>query len=94
MELQSTWIARVLSGRLSLPGEDQMMADVKLLYEELEASSDHPKSYTHMIGMKQVKGLAVLVRKFQLWKFCTRVVAIRNSMVDMIRSDPLLMCWW
>jgi len=45
-ELQSKWVARVLSGRINLPSEDRMMEDVKAFYLKLEAHG-WPKRYTH-----------------------------------------------
>lgn len=51
-ELQSKWIAGVLSGRVSLPSSDEMMADVEAFYRTLDASGI-PKRYTHNIGDSQ-----------------------------------------
>ncbi|KAL5748516.1 hypothetical protein ACOSP7_025558 [Xanthoceras sorbifolium] len=45
-ELQSKWIAGVLSGRIMLPSQQEMMEDVKAFYSTLEASGK-PKRYTH-----------------------------------------------
>ncbi|KNA15835.1 hypothetical protein SOVF_094680 [Spinacia oleracea] len=47
-ELQSKWIAGVLSGRISLPSEEKMTEDVEAFYSELEAEGV-PKRYTHRI---------------------------------------------
>ncbi|KAJ6946505.1 flavin-containing monooxygenase-related family protein [Populus alba x Populus x berolinensis] len=48
-ELQSKWIAGVLSGHIALPSPEEMMEDVKAFYETLEASNI-PKHYTHNLG--------------------------------------------
>uniref|UniRef100_F6HCZ1 Flavin-containing monooxygenase n=1 Tax=Vitis vinifera TaxID=29760 RepID=F6HCZ1_VITVI len=48
-EFQSKWIAGVLSGRIGLPSEEEMMRDIEALYLLLEASGT-PKRYTHGIG--------------------------------------------
>ncbi|KAK9927508.1 hypothetical protein M0R45_024689 [Rubus argutus] len=48
-ELQSKWIAGVLSNRFALPSQDEMMEDVKAMYSLLEASGT-PKRYTHNIA--------------------------------------------
>ncbi|KAJ9173421.1 hypothetical protein P3X46_016557 [Hevea brasiliensis] len=48
-ELQSKWIAGVLSGRIDLPSKEEMMEDVEAFYLQLEASNV-PKSYTHNMG--------------------------------------------
>lgn len=45
-ELQSKWIAGVLSGRITLPSEDEMMEDAKALYSRMERDGI-PKHYTH-----------------------------------------------
>ncbi|XP_034704853.1 flavin-containing monooxygenase FMO GS-OX-like 3 [Vitis riparia] len=49
LELQSQWIAGVLSGRIGLPSQEEMMKDVEAFYLSLEASGT-PKRYTHKIG--------------------------------------------
>ncbi|XP_039170059.1 flavin-containing monooxygenase FMO GS-OX-like 4 [Eucalyptus grandis] len=51
-EHQSKWIAGVLSGRISLPSEEEMMEDVKDLYSELKALGI-PKRYTHNLANSQ-----------------------------------------
>ncbi|KAK3157090.1 hypothetical protein QOZ80_2AG0116030 [Eleusine coracana subsp. coracana] len=45
-ELQSKWVAGVLSGRIELPSKEEMMEDVKAFYLNLEALG-WPKRYTH-----------------------------------------------
>uniref|UniRef100_A0A0D9XM93 Flavin-containing monooxygenase n=1 Tax=Leersia perrieri TaxID=77586 RepID=A0A0D9XM93_9ORYZ len=45
-ELQSKWVARVLSGRVKLPSRDEMMEDAKAVYSKLEACG-WPKRYAH-----------------------------------------------
>ncbi|KAM7259591.1 hypothetical protein ACFE04_015332 [Oxalis oulophora] len=51
-ELQSKWIAGVLSGRIVLPSEEEMMTDIEEFYLSLEASGI-PKRYTHNIAKSQ-----------------------------------------
>ncbi|XP_050376654.1 flavin-containing monooxygenase FMO GS-OX-like 4 [Argentina anserina] len=51
-ELQSKWIAGILSNRIALPSQEDMMEDVKAFYSLLEAS-DTPKRYTHSIADHQ-----------------------------------------
>ncbi|XP_062027084.1 flavin-containing monooxygenase FMO GS-OX-like 5 [Rosa rugosa] len=48
-ELQSKWIAGVLSNRIALPSQEEMMEDVKAFYSSLEASGK-PKRQTHDIA--------------------------------------------
>ncbi|CAL5187620.1 unnamed protein product [Lathyrus oleraceus] len=45
-ELQSKWIAGVLSNRIALPSEEEMVKDIEDFYMSLEASGT-PKSHTH-----------------------------------------------
>eukprot|EP00258_Populus_trichocarpa_P010879 XP_002319003.3 flavin-containing monooxygenase FMO GS-OX-like 4 [Populus trichocarpa] len=48
-EVQSKWIAGVLSGRIALPSQEDMVEDVKIYYSELEASGV-PKNHTHNLA--------------------------------------------
>ncbi|KAL8166537.1 hypothetical protein V2J09_008036 [Rumex salicifolius] len=48
-ELQSKWIAGVLSGRLSLPSKEEMTEDVEAFYSRLD-DAGVPKRYTHALG--------------------------------------------
>ncbi|KAJ4713865.1 Flavin-containing monooxygenase [Melia azedarach] len=48
-EYQSRWIAGVLSNRIELPSEEEMMEDIKAFYSELE-SSGKPKRHTHYMS--------------------------------------------
>ncbi|KAK9927507.1 hypothetical protein M0R45_024688 [Rubus argutus] len=48
-ELQSKWISGLLSNRITLPSEEEMMEDVRAFYTSLEASGI-PKRYTHNMG--------------------------------------------
>ncbi|KAJ6426850.1 hypothetical protein OIU84_022440 [Salix udensis] len=51
-ELQTKWIAGVLSGHIALPTPEEMMEDVKAFYLTLEASNI-PKYRTHNLGVSQ-----------------------------------------
>ena len=52
-ELQSKWVAAVLSGRVMLPSEDKTMEDVTAFYAKRDANK-LPKRYTHKLGECQV----------------------------------------
>lgn len=52
-ELQSKWIAGILSNRIALPSKEEMAKDVDAFYSSLEASGT-PKRYTHNMGILQV----------------------------------------
>lgn len=45
-ELQSNWVAGALSNRIALPSKEEMLADVKAFYADLEALG-LPKHRTH-----------------------------------------------
>ncbi|PHU14697.1 Flavin-containing monooxygenase FMO GS-OX-like 3 [Capsicum chinense] len=47
-ELQSKWIAGILSGRISLLSKKDMIADIDAIYSSLDASNI-PKWYTHNV---------------------------------------------
>ncbi|KAM0058358.1 putative flavin monooxygenase, FAD/NAD(P)-binding domain superfamily [Helianthus debilis subsp. tardiflorus] len=47
-ELQCEWIAGILSGRISLPSQNEMWKDVEAFYDSLQASGV-PIRYTHNI---------------------------------------------
>ncbi|KAM6587619.1 hypothetical protein CsatA_010224 [Cannabis sativa] len=51
-ELQSKWIAGLLSDRFDLPSQEEMMDDVNAFYYSLEVSGT-PKRYTHNLGASQ-----------------------------------------
>ncbi|XP_047319577.1 flavin-containing monooxygenase FMO GS-OX-like 4 isoform X2 [Impatiens glandulifera] len=51
-ELQSKWISGVLSGRILLPANEEMMADIEAFYRGMEESGI-PKRYTHNMANSQ-----------------------------------------
>lgn len=51
-ELQSKWIAGVLSSKLQLPSEEEMLADVEHYYKHM-LESGIPKHHTHLLGHSQ-----------------------------------------
>ncbi|KAG7658203.1 FAD/NAD(P)-binding domain superfamily [Arabidopsis suecica] len=51
-ELQSKWIAGVLSGRIPLPSKEDMIMEIKTFYSRLEVQGI-PKRYTHRMGNTQ-----------------------------------------
>ncbi|TKY70848.1 Flavin-containing monooxygenase FMO GS-OX 5 [Spatholobus suberectus] len=52
IELQSKWIAGILSNRIALPSKEEMTEDIEAFYSSLEASGT-PKRYTHHMGPVQ-----------------------------------------
>jgi hypothetical protein len=61
VELQSKWVAGVLSGWIKLPSKEEMMEDVKAFYSKLEARG-WPKRYTHNLSHCQVDVYEYLVK--------------------------------
>lgn len=55
-EIQSKWVAAVLSGRITLPSPEMMMEDLTASYTMLEALGI-PKRHTHKLGKIQSKYL-------------------------------------
>jgi hypothetical protein len=53
-ELQSNWVAGVLSGRIELPSEEEMMREVMAFYSGLDACGQ-PRRYTHVLGDLEVR---------------------------------------
>lgn len=53
VEIQSKWVASVLSGRVELPSQEEMMMDVEAFYLKLDAAG-LPKRYTHSMSDYQV----------------------------------------
>lgn len=51
-ELQSKWIAKVLSGRVRLPPEEEMVAEIEAFYLNMEKRG-LPKRHTHQLGEQQ-----------------------------------------
>jgi hypothetical protein len=59
IELQAKWVARVLSGKILLPTEEEMMESVKDIYRFMEENALH-KRHTHSIRPFQVRTLVFL----------------------------------
>lgn len=59
-EIQSKWVAAILSGRVTLPAPEKMMEDLIASYAMLEALGI-PKRHTHKLGKIQVRS------RFPIW---------------------------
>lgn len=53
-EMQSKWVAGILSQQISLPSQAEMISDVESFYEKLK-SDGIPKRYTHSMGYAQTE---------------------------------------
>lgn len=78
-ELQSKWVALVFSGKISLPSEDDMLADVHKQYREMEENGI-PKRHTHSLDFKfeYVDWLAAQVG----WGIEDRLKEISRNILD------------
>ncbi|KAG0549908.1 hypothetical protein BDA96_01G294800 [Sorghum bicolor] len=56
LELESKWVAALLSGRAALPSEEDMMADVQEEYQRME-DAGKPKRHTHTLWPRWVEYL-------------------------------------
>ncbi|KAI3736170.1 hypothetical protein L6452_15704 [Arctium lappa] len=50
-ELQSKWIALALSGKISLPSQDEMLINIREYYQEMEENGI-PKRYSHSLNFQ------------------------------------------
>lgn len=62
IDLQAKWVASVLSGKVSLPSEEDMLADLEQYYRLLE-DKGIPKHHTHSLDLNMVVqfGLSQLI---------------------------------
>ncbi|XP_010053918.1 flavin-containing monooxygenase FMO GS-OX5 isoform X1 [Eucalyptus grandis] len=51
-ELQSRWVAKILSGKILLPSEEEMMSSVHEYYQRIEAAG-WPKRHTHRLQLEK-----------------------------------------
>ncbi|KAK2407362.1 Flavin-binding monooxygenase family protein [Trifolium repens] len=65
IELQAKWVARVLSGKVLLPTEEEMMESVKDIYRFMEENA-LPKRHTHSIRPFQADYKGWLVKQIGL----------------------------
>ncbi|CAK9159370.1 unnamed protein product [Ilex paraguariensis] len=56
LELQSKWIAQVLSGKVLLPSQEQMLADIQEYYKHMEECGI-PKHHTHTLNPTEFRYL-------------------------------------
>ena len=59
IELQSRWVAGVLSGKVALPSEEEMASSVEELYQHMEEIG-WPKHHTHQLQQKVDISSAIL----------------------------------
>ncbi|XP_066360521.1 flavin-containing monooxygenase FMO GS-OX-like 4 [Miscanthus floridulus] len=85
-QLQASWVAGALSGRIQLPSEEEMMEDVRALYTELEAVG-WPVRYTHCMKHTQFEYDEWLAE--QCGGHAGRVEEWRKDMFDAARKKTV-----
>ncbi|ONK73789.1 uncharacterized protein A4U43_C04F35380 [Asparagus officinalis] len=94
IDLQAKWVARVLSGKISLPPEDEMVASMDEYYFQMEEIGK-PKRHTHELYPDEVEHLNWLTAEVGLppledWRFqIYRTVLRRISAHDDNYRDNL-----
>ncbi|CAA7044017.1 unnamed protein product [Microthlaspi erraticum] len=83
-ELQSKWIAGVLSGRIMLPSKEDMLMEIKNLYATLEGEGI-PKRYTHSLGINHFEYNDWLAS--QIWVLRNRGVEERDVFDEFHEED-------
>ena len=84
LELQSKWAALVISGKILLPSEDDMLAEVHEHYRELDKNG-FPKSLTHSLWHK------VIIDSY--WSLLCPLHFFSNIDISQ-RTFFLLQIWW
>ncbi|CAL5381469.1 unnamed protein product [Camellia sinensis] len=83
MEFQSKWIARVLSGKLLLPSEEEMLADVQQHYLHME-ESQIPKRHTHLLNPSEFGYMDWLAAQVGLPPADQRLIEIFSQLVTCV----------
>ncbi|XP_038982496.1 flavin-containing monooxygenase FMO GS-OX5-like isoform X1 [Phoenix dactylifera] len=73
LELQSKWIAQVLSNKIALPPEEDMITSVNNLYLQMEETGK-PKHHTHSLGADKAEYMNYLAAEvgeppIEEWRF-------------------------
>jgi len=87
-ELQCKWVARVLSGKVLLPTEKEMLADVEEYYQQMEKDG-FPKHMTHYVHFKEVL-LSLHLFQQHLWdEFCGSFsIHMRVFVLAVLKRNP------
>ncbi|XP_039141823.1 flavin-containing monooxygenase FMO GS-OX5-like isoform X1 [Dioscorea cayenensis subsp. rotundata] len=93
LELQSKWIAQVLSGKVTLSSQETLMASIEAYYQELEHVGQ-PKHHTHSLHPNEIEYLNWLASEVSLpsieeWKIQMYHAVIESfkSGIDGFRDD-------
>ncbi|WJX26687.1 aliphatic glucosinolate S-oxygenase [Trifolium repens] len=86
VELQAKWVAKVLSGKILLPTEEEMMESVKEFYQFMEENG-FPKHHTHSLRPFQSNYKHWLVEQIGLpplenWKDDMLMECLKNILIE------------
>lgn len=86
VELQAKWVAKVLSGKILLPTEEEMMESVKEFYQFMEENG-FPKRHTHSLRPFQSNYKHWLVEQIGLpplenWKDDMLMECLKNILIE------------
>ncbi|XP_039141522.1 flavin-containing monooxygenase FMO GS-OX5-like isoform X2 [Dioscorea cayenensis subsp. rotundata] len=85
LQLQSKWIAHVLSSKVVLPSEKTMMASVEAYYQELERVGQ-PKHHTHYLLPNEIEYLNWLTSEVSLPPMEEWRIQIYRAAIESLKS--------
>jgi hypothetical protein len=74
-QLQARWIAKVLSGKVQLPSQSEMMKSVQAFYAQFEASGSPMPHLHYLQGDSQVSSCCLLWELFYKYYLILRVLS-------------------
>ncbi len=74
-QLQARWIAKVLSGKVQLPSQSEMMKSVQAFYAQFEASGGSMHHLHYLQGDSQVSSCCLLWELFYKYYLILRVLS-------------------
>ncbi len=77
-QLQARWIAKVLSGKVQLPSQSEMMKSVQAFYTQFEASGSPMHHLHYLQGDSQVSSCCPLWELFYKYYFILRVLSNKD----------------
>ncbi|KAH7659470.1 Flavin monooxygenase FMO protein [Dioscorea alata] len=85
LQLQSKWIAHVLSSKVALPSEETMMASVEAYYQELERVGQ-PKHHTHFLHPNEIEYLNWLTSEVSLPPIEEWMIQMYRAAIENLKS--------
>ncbi|KAI8545374.1 hypothetical protein RHMOL_Rhmol07G0034900 [Rhododendron molle] len=88
IELQSKWIARVLSGKAILPSEKEMLVDVEEHYRDM-ADRGVPKHHTHKVHPHEFEYLDMIADLAGVPPVAERIKEIQKRFLGLVLSSGI-----